>query len=290
MDNRAAKIVRASVFPSVVRLLCKLPERLHAPCAFVLGAFLFVSYRRRVVQANLAFAFPEWSSAQRRQTVWAYYQHLAQVLIESLHTTDYTEAEFRDRVVLEQEEVVSEALASGRGVIFLTGHFGNWEWAARRAAIEWGGLAVLYNRPRDDALDELLVKLRGEAGMTLIDYTDARGSIKWLRNGGCLGITMDQEPLTGVTAPLFGRPALTHAGPFRLARMAHSAVVTGFCHRVQAGRYRTRFEAFPLTGAEADERAILIEAAEFNARLEDAVRRNPDQWLWTHRRWKRSGS
>jgi lauroyl/myristoyl acyltransferase len=70
--------------------------------------------------------------------------------------------------------------------------------------------------------------------------------------------------------------------------MADSVVVTGFCYRVQAGGYRTRLESFPLTGAEADERAILVEATEFNARLEDAVRRNPNQWLWTHRRWKRS--
>jgi KDO2-lipid IV(A) lauroyltransferase len=288
VDNRAAQLVRTRVYPRVVWLLRRLPRRLLTPSALVLAALLFVLYRRGVVRANLAFAFPEWSSTQRRQTVWAYYKHLARLMVESLHTTDYTEVEFRDRVVLEQKEVMSEALARGQGVVFLTGHFGNWEWLARRAAIEWGRLAVLYSRPHDDALDELLVKLRGEAGMTLIKYTDARSSIRWLRKGGILGITMDQEPLTGVTAPLFGRPALTHAGPFRLARMAHSVVVTGFCHRVGTGRYRARFEPFPLTGAKSDERAILVEATEFNARLEDAVRRNPDQWLWTHRRWKRA--
>ncbi len=288
MGKRAAQVARAHVYPRVVWLLRRIPEKLYAPCTLVLGAVLSVFYRRAVVQANLAFAFPEWSSSQRRRTVWAYYKHLARVLVESLHTSDYTEAEFRDRVVLEQKEVISEAQARGQGVVVLTGHFGNWEWFARRAAIEWGRLAVLYSRPHDDALDELLVRLRGEAGMTLINYTDTRGSIRWLRKGGILGITMDQEPLTGVAAPLFGRPALTHTGPFRLARMADSVVVTGFCYRVQAGGYRTRLESFPLTGAEADERAILVEATEFNARLEDAVRRNPNQWLWTHRRWKRS--
>lgn len=288
MGKRAEQIVRAYVYPRAVGLLRRIPKKLHTPCTFVLGALLFVFYRRKVVQANLAFAFPGWSSTRRRQTVWAYYQHLARVLVESLHSTDYSEAEFRDRVVLEQMEVISEALAAGRGVVFLTGHFGNWEWLARRAAIEWGGLAVLYNRPHDDALDKLLVKLRSEADMTLIDYTDTRGLIRWLRKGRILGITMDQEPLTGAEAQLFGRPALTHTGPFRLARLARSVVVTGFCHRVRAGCYRTRFEPFPLAGAEADERTLLIEATEFNARLEQAVRRNPDQWLWTHRRWKRS--
>lgn len=287
VGKRATQIARASVYPRVVWLLRRLPRKLFTPCALVLGAFLFVFYRRGVVRANLAFAFPEWSSTQRRQTVWAYYQHLARVLVESLHATDYTEAELRDHVTLEQTEVITEALARGQGVVFLTGHFGNWEWLARRAAIEWGRLAVLYNRPHDDALDEILVKLRSEAGMTLITYTDARGSIRWLRNGGILGITMDQEPLTGVAAPLFGRPALTHTGPFRLARLAHAVVVTGFCHRVRTGRYRARMEPFPLTSSEPDERSILAEATEFNARLENAVRQDPSQWLWTHRRWKR---
>jgi KDO2-lipid IV(A) lauroyltransferase len=101
---------------------------------------------------------------------------------------------------------------------------------------------------------------------------------------------MDQEPrkgADGVAAPLFGHPTMTHTGPFRLARMARAPLLTFFCRADGRGCYRARLELLEASGSTDIESAVAEDAARFNARLEAAVRRDPEHWMWMYRRWAR---
>jgi KDO2-lipid IV(A) lauroyltransferase len=90
-----------------------------------------------------------------------------------------------------------------------------------------------------------------------------------------------------VIAPLFGQPTMTHVGPFRLARMAGAPLLTFFCSATGRGRYRARLEPLPASEAVDPETAVAEDAARFNARLEAAVRADPEHWMWMYRRWAR---
>jgi KDO2-lipid IV(A) lauroyltransferase len=117
-----------------------------------------------------------------------------------------------------------------------------------------------------------------------------RSAVRWLRKGRVLGIVMDQEPRKGsegVIAPLFGQPTMTHVGPFRLARMAGAPLLTFFCRATGRGRYCARLELLPASDATDPEAAMAADAAGFNARLEAAVRADPEHWMWMYRRWAR---
>lgn len=266
------------------------PRPLGEPVAAALAGLLFVTFERRAALENLARVYPRWPRARRWRTALAAYHQMARGLVEFLQTRRYTDIEMIERVEIENEAVLLEGLTDEHGVVLLTGHFGNWEWLARRVAATGLPLAVVTKEPRDPELGERMRELRRAAGFETIDHDNARSALHWLKRGGALGIVMDQEPARpedGVVAPLLGRPTLTHVGPFRLARITRAPVYTAFTRRVEPGRYRVRFEPFPLSSASDLETALAEDAARYNARLEAEIRARPDHWLWMYGRWRR---
>ncbi|HJR53984.1 MAG TPA: lysophospholipid acyltransferase family protein [Gemmatimonadota bacterium] len=282
--------LKTAVARGVTAAVQRLPRGLTTPLAATVGTLLWAGFDRRVANENLARVYPQWSSFRRRRTAYRSYKRMARALVEFLHTRKYSREEILARVTLDNERALDTALERGRGAILLSGHFGNWEWLARRVAAAGHPFAVLFKEPGDPVLAERLRAIRASAGIEQIDHDDMRAAVRWLRKGRVLGIVMDQEPrrsAEGVVAPLFGHPTMTHVGPFRLARMSGAPLLTFFCRAAGRGRYHARLE--PLAGSDvADpEAAVAQDAARFNARLEAAVRASPEHWMWMYRRWAR---
>ena len=281
--------LKARVARGVTAGLQRMPRTLTTPLAWTVGALLWAGYDRRVANENLERVFPAWSPGRRRRTTFRSYGRMARSLVEFLHTSKYSDADIRERVTLDGEGALAAALEPGRGAILLSGHFGNWEWLARRVAAEHP-FAVLFKEPGDPVLAERLRRIRAAAGIEQIDHDDMRAAVRWLRKGRVLGIVMDQEPRKsseGAIAPLFGQPTMTHVGPFRLARMAGAPLLTFFCRSTGRGRYQARLEPLAASEAADPETAVVEDAARFNARLEAAVRADPEHWMWMYRRWAR---
>jgi KDO2-lipid IV(A) lauroyltransferase len=267
-----------------------MPRALTTPLAAAVGTLLWAGFDRRVANENITRVYPQWSAFRRRRTAYRSYRRMARSLVEFLHTRKYSREEILARVRLDGMEALDAALAGGRGAILLSGHFGNWEWLARRVAEAGHPFAVLFKEPGDPVLAERLRAIRASAGIEQIDHDDMRAAVRWLRQGRVLGIVMDQEPrrtAEGVIAPLFGHPTMTHVGPFRLARMAGAPMLTFFSSAEGRGRYRARLEPLPASESEDPELAVAEEATRFNARLEAAVRASPEHWMWMYRRWAR---
>ena len=282
--------LKTTVARSVTAGLQRMPRALTRPLAALVGTLLWVGFDRRVANENLERVYPNWSSGRRRRTAYRSYARMARSLVEFLHTPKYSDAEILERVTLDNESALDEALEGGRGAILLSGHFGNWEWLARRVAAAGHSFAVLFKEPGDPVLAARLRRTRAAAGIEQIDHDDMRAAVRWLRKGHVLGIVMDQEPRRSsdaVVAPLFDQPTLTHVGPFRLARMAGAPLLTFFCRATGGGRYHARLESLPASEADDSEVAMSQDAARFNARLEAAVRADPEHWMWMYKRWAR---
>lgn len=282
--------LKTAVARAVTAGIARVPRALTVPLAYGVGALLWAGLDRRVADENLERVYPDWSIGRRRWVGFRSYARMARSLVEFLHTPRYTDAEILERVTLENEGALDELLAEGRGAVLLSGHFGNWEWLARRVAAAGHPFAVLFKEPGDPVLADRLRRTRAAAGIEQIEYDDMRGAIRWLRKGRVLGIVMDQEPRKsseGVVAPLFGQPTMTHVGPFRLARMAGAPLLTFFCRATGGGHYQARLEPLPASESADPDAAVSEEAARFNARLEAAVRRDPEHWMWMYKRWAR---
>ncbi|MDX1624565.1 MAG: lysophospholipid acyltransferase family protein [Gemmatimonadota bacterium] len=282
--------LRERLAASAAGLVRRAPRAAATPLAWIVGALLMAAHGRRATLENLERAFPEWSRIERWRVAFAAYRNTAHAAVEFLHAHKIGDEEMRDRVELVNPEAIAEAHGGGRGVILVSGHFGNWEWLGRRVSVEGYRFAALYKEPKGTALAERLRDQREAAGIPVIDHEDTRAALRWLRDGGVLGVIMDQEPKRpedGAVAPLFGHPTRTHVGPFRLARMTGAPILSVFARRTGSGRYRARFTPFEPSGDPDPDRANAADAAAFNARLEAAIRRNPDHWLWMYPRWKR---
>ncbi len=244
---------------------------------------------RRVALANLRHACgPQLPPREARRIALASMRHFAHLAVETLAFERYLAEAVESRVRVEGFGHLRNAHARGTGVVGFTGHLGHWELLAfmfGRLGMPATGIA----RPLDNPyLEQRLMRLRTLSGNRVINKRGAfNEALGILRGGGFVGIWIDQRPKRGgIVVPFFGVDAYTTDGPARLVLTSGAALIPAFVVRESDGSFRMTIEPeVPVvrTGdREADARRI---TADCTAVIERWVRRYPEQWLWTHRRW-----
>ncbi len=196
------------------------------------------------------------------------------------------------RIVMEGREFLDEALGRGKGVIWITGHLGNWELMACYLAMKGYRFRAIAREVYDKRLNRLLLRFRHEASVPVIQRdssTAGREMLRALKRGEMLGMLIDQDTtVKGVMADFFGRKANTPAGPAILARRRDIPVLAGFIHRVSDQRHRIVVHPpFEIIRTDDFGQDIVTNTENFNRVLEEHIRRDPEGWVWMHRRWKR---
>ncbi len=182
-------------------------------------------------------------------------------------------------------ENYAKAKAAGKGVLIATAHLGNWELSAFAHAWMAEPMHIVV-RPLDDRrIDEMVESRRALSGNRLIEKKDAaRAILRALREGEAVGILIDQNSSAaeGVFVDFFGVKACANVAFAKIAARSGAAVVPGYAVWSKAERrYVLRFlPEIPMSG-DAGEDTQRLQSA-----LEGAIRRDPGQWLWIHRRWK----
>ena len=246
---------------------------------------------RQVGMRNLAMAFPQKHEAERRRILRGVFTSLGRQLAELCQFPRYTAENVDDVVVYDGLEHFQKAYARGKGVLFLTAHFGGWELSAFAHSLHGHWLHVVM-RPMDNPyLDRLLQSYRTMHGNKVVPKDDfVRGLLAAMKCGETVGILMDTNmtPPQGIFVDFFGIPACTASGLARMALRTDAAVVPGFTiWDERLGKYRLRFDAAVELVRSGDlEADIVANTQKFTAVIEDYVRRYPEQWLWVHRRWK----
>lgn len=277
----------------VLRVVGLLPRSLARAVGAGVAKLLYAA-RPKLSRAglfNLKLAFPDWSDAQRRATLRRLVRHIGWMAGEFAQFPRYTRERIEQIVIREGYEYFAAARARGKGVIFLTGHMSAWELAPFAQARYGDPLHFLVRPIENSRVDALVLRYRMLSGNQPIDKNQsARAMLRILRDGGTIGILMDQNTLLeeGVFVDFFGTRACTSSGLARLALRTDCAVVPGYVFWDEALRkYRLHFEPAVEIARTADEEADVREnTARFTKVVEDYARRYPDQWLWVHKRWK----
>jgi KDO2-lipid IV(A) lauroyltransferase len=284
-DARRALLVRGAL-----RLLAWLPLRYAQAIGGTVGraAGLVPNSLRRAAETNLALCFPELSAHSRGRL-------LAQTLTETGRTTAEMGALWlwpATRVLtlvreVPGDEVLTQALAQGKGLILACPHLGAWELAGLYCATRCK-LTALYRPPRMSALDAMIRRARERSGARLVptDAAGIRALFQALRHGDAVGILPDQDPgrERGVFAPFFGIPTNTMTLVSRLAASTGAPVVLVYAERLPRGAgYRMQFLQAPDGIADPDPKTA---AAALNHAVESCVRARPEQYQWTYKRFK----
>ncbi len=243
--------------------------------------------RQRILRFNLEHALGELSADERKRLERQVARHFGRVALDALRVRRLEPDRLLAAVKVVGRENLEGALAGGRGALLLSAHFGSWEVAALVAGLLLPrGLAVV-NRPLDNPLLEAeLERFRSRFGnRSLGKRSVARDILRELKEGGAVGILIDQRPSAadGVAVPFFGWPTPTHPIIAQLALRTGAPVVPIWGLWDSPGRYTVRFDP-PLQAAPGEDEASLT--ARLVAAIEAIIRERPEQWLWYHDRWR----
>jgi KDO2-lipid IV(A) lauroyltransferase len=240
---------------------------------------------RRVARQNLAMALPEFTPRRHAEIVDGVFRSVARILVTFAKFPAIRRQPLDRWIRLEGAEYFDEALSRGRGVLFATGHLGNWELSAFAHALMTGPMNVVV-RPLDNPLiDRMVERRRALTGNRPIGKKDfARTILKALAANEAVGILIDQNASvdTGAFVDFFGVPACAGTGFAKFAAHSGASVIPGFAlWNDQERRYILRFyPPLTMTGDTVRDTQAL------QSKLEEVIRAHPDQWLWIHRRWK----
>ena len=276
-----------------IKILGILPRPLGRAMGFGLAwvVYLLHARLRQVGMRNLALVFPEKSESERARILRGEFASLGRQLAEVCKFPAYTLENVEQVVVYDGLENYERAYARGKGVLFLTAHFGGWELSAFTHSLHGHWMHVVVRAMDNVYLDRLIRKYRTMHGNQIVEKDDfVRGLLAAMKAGEVVGILMDTNmtPPQGIFVDFFGIPACTASGLARIALRTDAAVVPTFTiWDQQLGKYRLRFDpAVELARTGELESDIHANTQKFTSMIEDYVRKYPEQWLWVHRRWK----
>ena len=280
----------------LIRILSRLPLPLLYFVADVLVypvMYYVVRYRRAIVAKNLRMSFPEKSDKQRQELERQFYRRFASTIVEIIYGYRISDEEMRERFVFENVEVVEELAHRNKGVFFMLGHLGNWEWIAdigKRYTDSSIKEYNVYRQQKSPSADAAMLALRSKrGGGGCIEKKQLLRQLVAMRradNPITIGLISDQKPSPRNahvwTTFLHQETAFLDGGEV-LARKFGYAVTYVHVESPKRGYYRARFEVITDNPAATNPTDITLAYARL---LEQNILESPELWLWTHNRWK----
>jgi KDO2-lipid IV(A) lauroyltransferase len=247
--------------------------------------------RKRVVEKQIAAAFPDLGHDAVVDLARESYEHLGRTFIETALLDSIGRQGVLDLVETVQGwEIVDEVMSRGKGAVMVTGHIGNWELAGAYVAARGIPLDAIVRGMANPLFDAYVNKAREGVGMTVVHDSEAvRRTPRSLRSGRAVAFVADQGVLglASTFVPFFGRPAKTPRGAAVFALRFEVPVIFVVALRQPNGRFQIvveRIEAHRTGDMDRDVDGIVTN---FTERLEKWVRAVPAQYFWQHRRWRR---
>jgi len=269
-------------------LLSLLPLRVLYVLSDVLSFFVFrvFGYRRKVIEKNLAIAFPEKTPAERNKIARKFHRNFTDSFLETVKCLSVSKS-FYDKHCKADFSIFDKLALEGKSCQMHACHQFNWEWINLHWSIHTKQpLVIVYMPISSKPLDRLFYKLRTRFGTYLIPATEPRAFIPWRKKTHCLCLIADQKPAGpnySYWLNFFHRPTAFVTGPEKNATMKKCAVVFGRVHKPARGQYVSSHTL-------ACEDASLLKPGELTVMyrdyIEDAIRRQPDMYLWSHKRFK----
>lgn len=277
------------IYYSLLFLLSLLPDRLlyFIGDGFYVLAYYVIGYRKKVVMSNLALAFPEKTAAERVRIAKDFYHQFVNTMVETIQLISMSDRSF-DRRVTSNAEVLNKYIDSGKNVQLHTAHFFNWEMinlgVARKSLFPFVGVYMSFT---NRAFDRIMYKMRSRYNTILLSAADFKDRFhEYVKGKYALGLVADQNPARidkAYWVSFFNKITAFTSGPERGARANDTIVIFISIQQPRRGYYHLHYELVtedPRSLPDGELTKIYVRY------LEAAIRANPSNYLWSHRRWK----
>ena len=292
--RRLQHVIEYAVLRVVGAVIGLLPEGAAVRAGVTLGwlSWLASGRRRRIARQNIGKAMPgEYTDEEAGRLVREVFINLGLTAVENIWMQNrMTKENIEGRMPTDGLDRMRRSLEEDRGVISFTMHLGNWELLGGRVAAAVGQVSALARPVNNPMVRRYTTQLRESLGLTVLSTRDGvRPMIAALKRGEMLGVLIDQHVnRASVPATFFGREAATTAVVASIALKFDTPVFCSYSVRDgRSFRHHGHVEGpIELVRSDDHEADVLTNTQRFNDRIEKIVRRHPEQWLWTHRRWK----
>ncbi len=249
-----------------------------------------VKYRRNVVEANLKKAFPNKSAKELKKIEKGFYHHFTDFIFESIKSISISEKDVLSRTSIKNVEMLDKYYEQNKNVLVVCGHYNNWEFYALSLPKQLKHTTYsLYQPLKNKFFDRILLNSRKRNGMRLIKTRDI---FKFFQekndNPKLMVIVNDQSPTNKQKAywnTFLNQETGWNVGPEKLAKKYNYVVLFGHSKKIKRGVYEVEFSLVTETPQQTNDEYITDKYASI---LEDIIKKKPEFWLWSHKRWKHS--
>ena len=254
---------------------------------FYVLVYYVIGYRKKVVLSNLLIAFPEKTQAERVRIAKDFYHQFINTMMETIQLIAMSDQAF-DKRVTSNAEVLNQFIDAGKNVQLHTGHFFNWEMinlgVARKSLFPFVGVYMSFT---NRSFDRIMFTMRKRFNTILIPAADFKDRFhEYVKGKYVLGLVADQNPARIDKAywlSFFNKVTAFTSGPERGARANDTVVIFISVQQPKRGYYYLHYELITEIPRELPEGEL---TKIYVTKLEQAIRNNPSNYLWSHRRWK----
>ena len=260
--------------------------------------FLGISYyylskkRRNIAFDNLTRAFPEKSQGEIVHIAKNSFRSMAITFLEMFMIPKWEEDAYKQRIFFENREQVIEDYRKKKGIIVVSGHYGNWELMAAAGKYFLGfNYLIPIKRMKNPYVDRFIDYIRTGSGNETVNMDQsALAIVRKIKKGGCVAMLADQSAHMGKDpfVKLFNRPTLTYKAPAEIALKFNVPFYEFFPERQKDGKYKVRIIKIDYSDLDYSPENVRKLTQRHVAVLENQLKRVPEQWAWMHRRWKHS--
>ena len=289
-------IKHPSFWEGLVRLLSRLPFKVLYAISDIVYVLVYhvVGYRKKIVRKNLTASFPEKNEKELREIEKKFYHWLCDYFVETLKLLTITPEEMKKHLEFRGLEKLVEVKKDGQGVSAFLGHYCNWEWLSA-AKLYWpwqdAEMGLIYHPLRNEKFDRLMLNMRSSLGGVCIPKQHILRELVALRRKGQdyqFGYIFDQSPKWDsihLWLDFLHQKTPVFTGAERIAKKVNDLVVFVSMERPERGKYIANYHIISDNPKELPEYELTKRGF---AMLENDIRRNPEFYLWTHNRWKRT--
>ncbi|HOO55722.1 MAG TPA: lysophospholipid acyltransferase family protein [bacterium] len=287
------RILTRMILFCVYLLIRIIPLQLHKPIADLLGLAMhkYIPSNRKLVMKHLEMAYGSRLSRDEIENIaLKSNQHMVMNIFEFIRFPAMNSKSILSKVTFEGEEYLIEALEQNKGVIVLSGHYGNWEMLGAAIVAKGYSLTVVRRDQNDGLLNDVIQKQRDRKGIKTVPRNKPlfKHLIYLLKNNELVALIADQNAgPEGLFVDFFDRPAATFKGPGLFGTITGAPIIPIFMVRDGYMKHRVVIKPAVVcrpTGDTGQDIAAITQ--ECTRVIENMIVEHPEQWMWQHRRWK----
>lgn len=252
-----------------------------------------IHYRLEVVNINIARSFPDLNYNAVKEIVKGFYINFSDVFVEHLWSVSATNKRYFSNVEVENPGEIRALFDQGKSVLIILGHQANWErlatWDVSPMGFSSADIRIVYKKLSNKSADLLInwIREHHKFGQMVESNEIARYMFGHKKEQLCYILVADQSPMPGAkfVVNFLNQPTLMMNGPEQLAKKLNMPVAFVNNRRVSRGKYSTKITIITDDPSKMEDGKI---TERFASLLEAGIRENPSDWLWSHKRWKRS--